>query len=288
LGNALNDLVDNPYRGLINTGPLSAEQIRRSQLLRPYPHYTDVTRFRDAVGDSIYHGMTVRVDKRLGYGLLFQAAYTVSKQINNVAENFFARSGFIDPNNLSLSRSIADLDRPQILALSYIYELPLGPGKRWLTGGWASRLLGNWQISGITNIASGVPVVITAPGATSLPGVGATAVRVKSPILPKGEQTIDRWFDTSAFIVAQPFTLGSDSRTQPNLRAPGTRTFDLMLSRSQRIKERVNLQFRAEFFNAFNTPQFGEPVGGVTNRDFGRILSSSGGRSIQFGLRLSY
>jgi carboxypeptidase family protein len=288
LGSALNDLVPNPYYGVIASGPLSTEMVRRSQLLRPFPQYTGVSRIRDAVGDSIYNGMTVRVDKRLGNGLLFQAAYTVSKQINNVAENFFSRAGFIDPNNLSLSRSVAEYDRPQILALSYIYQLPLGPGKRWLKRGWAGRLLGNWQISGITNIASGVPVVITAPGATSLPDVGATAVKLRSPILAKGEQSIDRWFDTSAFAVPQPFTLGSDSRTQPNLRGPGTKRFDLMLSRSQQIKERVNLQFRAEFFNAFNTPQFGEPVGGVTNRDFGRITSSGGGRSIQLGLRISY
>jgi hypothetical protein len=288
LGTALNDLVDNPYYGVITTGPLSTEKVRRSQLLKPFPHYTSVGRFRDAVGDSIYHGMTVRVDKRLGRGLLFQAAYTVSKQIDNVPERFFGRSGFIDPNNLALSRSVGEHDRPQVLALSYIYQFPFGPGKRWLGRGWAGRLLGNWQISGITNFASGVPMVITAPGATSLPGVGATAVKLKSPVLPKGQQTIDRWFDTSAFVVPQPFTLGSDSRTQPNLRGPGIKTFDLMISRSQRIKERVNLQFRAEFFNAFNTPQFGDPVGGVTDRDFGKILSGGGGRNIQFGLRLSY
>jgi Carboxypeptidase regulatory-like domain len=289
LGSALNDLVPNPYKDIITTpGPLSQPTVRRSQLLRPYPHYTDVSRIRDSVGDSIYHGMTVRVDKRLGYGLLFQAAYTVSKQINNVGENFFQRAGFIDPNNLSLSRSVADYDRPQILALSYVYEFPLGPGKRWLRRGWAGHLLGNWQISGITNIASGVPLVINAPGSTGLPGVGAKAVKLKSPILPKGEQSIDRWFDTSAFVVPQPFTLGSDSRTQPNLRGPGTKTFDLMLSRTQRIKERVNLQFRAEFFNAFNTPQFADPVGSVTDRNFGKIIDARGGRTIQLGLRISF
>jgi hypothetical protein len=291
LGSALNDLVNNPYFGQITTGPLSAEKIRRWQLLRPYPHYTDVHRNVDAAGDSIYHGMTVRVDKRFGYGLLFQAAYTVSKHINNVSENFFARANYINPNNLDLSRSVAEYDRPQILALSYVYQFPFGPGKRWLGRGWAGSLLGNWQISGITSFASGIPVVITAPGATSLPGVGATAVKLKSPILPEGQQSIDRWFDTSAFVVPQPFTLGSDSRTQPNLRGPGINTFDIMLSRTQRIKERVNVQFRAEFYNAFNTTQFGDPVGGVTDRDFGKIIGlrlGGGSRSIQFGLRISY
>jgi hypothetical protein len=257
-------------------------------LLRPFNHYTDIGRFRDAVGDSVYHGLTVRLDKRLGQGLIFQAAYTVSKQIDNVQERFGGRTGFIDPNNLSLSRSIGDYDRPQMLVLNYIYEFPLGPGKRWLGRGWGGRLLGNWQISGITNFFSGLPVVITAPANTRLPGIGATSVRLKSPVLPEGEQTINRWFDTSAFAIAPPFSLGSDSRTQPNLREPGARSFNISLSRSQRIKERVNLQFRAEFYNAFNITQFGGPVGDVNSRDFGKILSSGGGRNIQFGLRLTY
>jgi hypothetical protein len=288
LGPALDDLVPNPYHGIILTGALSTETVRRSQLLKPYPHYTDVGRFRDAVGDSVYHGLTVRVDKRLGQGLIFQAAYTVSKQIDNVQERFGGRTGYIDPNNLSLSRSVGDYDRPQILVMNYIYEFPFGQGKRWLGRGWASRLLGNWQISGITTFGSGLPVVITAPGNTRLPGVGATAVRLKSPVLPDGQQNIDRWFDTSAFAIPQPFSLGSDSRTQPNLREPGIKSFNLSLSRSQRIKERVNLQFRAEFYNAFNTTQFGGPDGNVASINFGRILSSAGGRNIQFGLRLSY
>jgi Carboxypeptidase regulatory-like domain/TonB dependent receptor len=288
LGERLEDLVDNPYYGLITTGALSAEKIRRSQLLKPYPHYTDVGRFRDAVGDSVYHGMTVRVDKRFGRGLLFQAAYTVSKQIDNVQERFGGRTGFIDPNNLSLSRSVGDYDRPQMLVLNYIYELPLGQGKKFLGSGWAGRVVGNWQISGITNFSSGVPVVITGPASTFLPGVGATAIKMKSPVLPKGEQTIDRWFDTTAFKAAPAFSLGSDSRTQPNLREPGIKSFDLALSRTQRIKERMNLQFRAEFYNAFNTTQFGGPVGNVNDLNFGKILSSGGGRNIQFGLRLSY
>jgi Carboxypeptidase regulatory-like domain/TonB-dependent Receptor Plug Domain len=289
MGSALDDRVPNPYFGIIPTGPLSTPTVARSQLLKPYPHYTDVGRFRDAVGDSVYHGLTVRVDKRLGQGLIFQAAYTVSKQIDNVQERFGGRTNYIDPNNLSLSRSIGDYDRPQLLVMNYIYELPFGQGKRWLGRGWAGRMLGNWQISGITTFGSGLPVVITGPNNTRLPGVSATAVKLKSPILPEGEQTIDRWFDTSAFVPAQPFTLGSDSRTQPNLRGPGINTFDLMLSRSQRIKERVNVQFRAEFYNAFNTPQFREPVGDVNSRDFGRIIDlRAGSRNIQFGLRISY
>ncbi len=288
LGPALDELVRNPYFGAITTGSLSAATVRRSQLLLPFSHYTGVTRFRDPVGDSVYHGFTLRADKRMARGLTLQAAYTISKQIDNVQERFSGRSSFIDPNNLSLSRSIGDDDRPHLLVMNYIYELPFGPHKRWVKSGVPSHVVGNWQVSGITTFGKGIPVVIAGPSNTRLPGVNAAAVRVKSPVLPQNEQTLDRWFDTLAFQPAPTFSMGNDSRTQPNLRTPGLKTFDLALSRNQPIRERLNLQFRAEFFNAFNTPQFGAPVNSVTSRDFGRILSAGSGRIIQFGLRLSY
>ncbi len=288
LGAGLDTLVPNPFFGRIPTGALSVATVRRSQLLLPFPHYTGVSRFRDAVGDSVYHGMTVRLDKRMAQGLTLQASYTLSKQIDNVQERFGGRSAFIDPNNLSLSRSVGEFDRPQYFITNYIYELPFGPGKRWAGSGWPARLLGNWQVSGITTLGKGLPIVITGPNNTRLPGVSAVAMRVRTPVPAEGQRTLDRWFDTTAFQPAPTFTLGNDSRTQPNLRTPGIKTFDLAVSRAQRIGERIRLQFRAEFFNAFNTPQFDAPVGNVTAANFGQITGAGGTRQVQLGLRLSY
>ncbi len=287
LGAALDDLVDNPYYGIITTGSLSARQVRRSALLQPFNHYTGVSRFRDAIGDSVYHAFTLRVEKKMARGLNLQASYTAGKEIDNAQERFSGRSTFIDPNNLRISRSIGDYDRPQFLVFNYIYEMPFGPGKGWLGHGPASHIVGNWQVSGVTTLGKGLPLVITGPNNTRLPGVSAVATRLKSPVLSDG-QTLDRWFDTGAFVQAPQFSLGNDSRTQPNLRGPGMKTFDIGLSRTQRIRERMNLQFRAEFFNAFNTPQFGDPNGSLTSPDFGRITSGGSPRSIQLGLRFSY
>jgi len=112
---------------------------------------------------------------------------------------------------------------------------------------------GYWQTSGHREPFERPPVVITATAATHVPGVGATAVRLYSPVLPAGQQSLDRWFDTKAFTNPAPFTLGNDSRTQPNLRGPAEKNFNLSLSRSQRLKEGVNLQFRAEFFKRFKS-----------------------------------
>src|SRR5262249_22266994 len=123
---------------------------------------------------------------------------------------------------------------------------------------------------------------------TQLPGVSAYALRLHSPVLPPETQTLDAWFDRTAFMAAPPFSLGTDSRTQPDLRGPGIASFDIGIHRNQRIRERVNVQFRAEFQNACNRPQLGAPSGSVTASDFGRITSGAAPRVIQFGLRISY
>lgn len=288
LGPALDELVPNPYYGIITTGSLSAEKVRRSQLLKPFNHYANVTRARDPVGDSVYHGFTLRVDRPMKNGFRTQVSYTVSKMIDNVQERFGARSSYIDPNNLRLSRSISEWDRSQILVINYVYELPFGPGKKWAQTGLGRWLVGGWQLSGITTFAKGQPVVIQGPNNTRLPGVSAAAVRLRSGILPKEERTLDRWFDTSAFLPAPTYSIGNDSRTEPSLRGPGIKKFDLALMRNLQLRERFNLQFRAEFFNAFNTPQFDDPNGSVTSKDFGRILSARDARQIQMGLRLTF
>ena len=288
LGTQLDQLVANPYFGVIPTGALSVATVRRSQLLQPFNHYTGVSRFRDAVGDSVYHGFTLRADRNLRHGLGLHGAYTISKQIDNVQERFGGRTGFIDPNNLAISRSIGDFDRPHYVSMGYIYEFPLGQGQKWINHGWPARLLGSWRLSGVTSFAKGLPIIVTGPNNTRLPGVSATALRQKDARLPEGQRTIDRWFDTSSFAPAPTFSLGSDSRTQPNLRTPGIKTFNLGLARNHQIRERARLQFRAEFFNAFNTPQFDAPNGSVTATTFGQITSAGGARVIQFGLRLSY
>jgi len=131
-------------------------------------------------------------------------------------------------------------------------------------------------------------VFITGPSNTRLQGVSAYAMRVKSPVLPSSQKSLERWFDTTAFQAAPQFSLGNDSRTEPNLRNPGAKLFDLSLSRSQQIGERARLQFRAEFFNAFNTTQLAGPQGSLTAADFGKITSAGSPRNIQFGLRLSF
>ena len=186
----------------------------------------------------------------------------------------------MDPNNLSLSRSIGEFDRPQYMTINHIYELPFGPGKRLAGLGALASV--------ITTFGKGLPLVITGPNNTRLPGVSAAAVRLRDPVLDAASRTLDRYFDTSAFQPAPTYSLGNDSRTQPRLRGPGISSVDLSLSRSQIVRERISIQFRAELYGAFNHPQFNEPVTSVTATNFGQITGAGGNRQIQLGLRVSF
>jgi hypothetical protein len=103
-------------------------------------------------------------------------------------------------------------------------------------------------------------------------------------------QSLDRWFDTTSFKAAAPYTVPTDSLSQPDLRGPGRKSFDMSLFKNTRPTEWLNVQFRAEFFNLFNSAFFEarNQTTDVTNPDFGRILQGSNPRNIQFGLRVVF
>lgn len=290
LGSQLNSLVPNPFYGEITNGSLSSPTVRLSSLLSPYPQYTGINRIRGSIGDSIYHALTVRAERHMAAGLLFQVSYTNGKLIDNTPERFTAQSGssIIDPYNLGLSRSISDNDISQRFVANFVYQLPFGRDKRWLSQGIASYILGNWEVSGIYTMQTGTPIVIQPACNTQLPGIGCYAIRSHNPNLPSGQQTINQWFDTTAFASTPLYSLGNDSRTEPNLRNPGLVNLDALLSRSQPIGERMNLQFRAEFYNSINHTNLNGPQTSVTAANFGQITAAAGGRSMQLGLRLSF
>lgn len=294
-GAALDALVPNPFFGVIRTGDslLTQATTRASQLMKPYPHYSGVTRFRDSVGDSWYQGMTARLERTstaFGFGL----AYTLSRQEDTVPERFGARGpGVIDPNDLSKSKAVAEDDRTHVLAGHFIWQLPFGKGRRWANSGWLANVIGQWQLSGIGNFATGRPLVITGTATSNgvSTGLGAYAKVIGDPKLPGGQQTLDRWFNSekdpangAAFAQPDPFTFGNGKRTYPEVRGPQVKKLDVMLSRIQPIKS-TNLELRVEAQNVFNTPQFGEPVSSFSSGDFGRITTGGGERRLQLGLR---
>ena len=99
---------------------------------------------------------------------------------------------------------------------------------------------------------------------------------------------MDKWFDTTAYTNPAPYTFGTGSRTEPNLRNPGTFSFDSVMSRWQPIRERMRLQFRAEWYNILNHPNLGAPSASITSSTFGQITSKTGNRNIVMALRLEF
>jgi hypothetical protein len=295
LGSRLLEQVPNPYYGKIASGPLSFPTVERRHLLRPYPQYLQFLVPRDGYGDASYQGFTLRVDKQYSQGLTLSAAYTISKTFTNCFESATGERGpqnaLYNPN---YSRSLETNDVPERLVLSYMYELPFGKGKRFASQGIGASVLGNWEVSGIAVFQGGIPLRIAASDQTGLADFALNVGRgnrSKDPVLPSSERTTDRWFDTSAFTLAAPFTMPNDGLNQGRLRDPGRRNFDVSFIRSQKFKERFNAQFRAEFYNLFNTPFLSLGNGSsvtVNAPQFGKILSGTSPRNVQLGLRFVF
>src|SRR5260370_39228449 len=209
LGSQLNSLVDNRFFGKITTGNMSAAKVRQGSLLVPYPQYSGVSQIRAAVGDSNYHGFTLRAERAFSEGLLLQLCFTAAKLIDDVNERFLGGAHFIKPYNLRLSRAISAADISKRLVANYVYELPFGHGKRFLSHGIASWILGNWQSSSIVAVQTGTPISIgescTFAGAS---GYGCYADRSKDGNLPSGQQSMNKWIDTSAYTNPAPYSFG--------------------------------------------------------------------------------
>jgi outer membrane receptor protein involved in Fe transport len=287
-GNSLLQQVPNPFYGEITTGTLSSKTVQRVQLLRPYSQYTGVSQKRDPAGDSIYHALTARLDKRFSRGYSILASYTWSKLIDDVPERFGGRSYVSDPTNLSTSRALGDFDSAHVFSLAHVVDLPFGPKQHFLQHGPAAWVLGGWQLNGVIHVQSGFPISITSPNVSNISGFSSHAEKLHTGRLLKTSPTRDAWFDTSAFQIPAPFTLGNDSRNEPDIRTRESFDYDLGLDRSQAIGENVKVQLRAEAFNLTNTPLLDDPNSTVGDPNFGRILGGSNPRVLQLGLRISY
>lgn len=300
LATALNQTVPNPFSGVITdpTSTLSRATAQRGQLLRPYPHFTGMGASQAPVGHSTYHAMQVKLERRFSQGLAVLLAYTTSKLIDNAAEigGFLGTSpGFNNNYCFACDRALSYQDIPQVLRLSYRYELPAGVGKRYLNRGWAARVIGGWSVAGFVSAESGTPLSVSSPNDSNSFG-GAAAMRPNATgqraRLDGGPTLADGglYFNPAAFVRAPQFTFGNVSRTLPDVRLPNNVNWDLLVEKRISISERVALDFRAELFNALNQVIYDAPSTSVTAGDFGKVTlrQVNTPRQIQFGLRLSF
>jgi hypothetical protein len=271
----------------------------------PFPAYGAVE-FRDNVGNSTYNGLEVTGEKRFSGGLGFRLAYTWSHSIDQAMEHLFSggSSSFLQNMvNLKEWRGRSDFDIRQRLVLSYSYDLPFGPKRRFLNSGPVAHVLGDWSISGIGTFHTGRPFTIFFGGnngpvrgrgglGSALADCNGTAATLGSP---------DGWFDTTVFSKPQtqsgtvgtasfvPAKLGTCGRNTQE--GPGYKLADFALSRNfNYFGEGRSLQFRWEVFNFTNTPQFGLPGHDLNSgSSFGKITNlQADPRVMQFALRFAF
>jgi hypothetical protein len=206
---------------------------------------------------------------------------------------------------------LSSQDTPQRLVISYVVDLPVGKGKKYLAGtsGRVDKIVGGWGIDGVTIFQRGFPLVFTNGqvngttlfGGGSRPnrvagcepsGSGSAATRPGSPNQLNGP----RWFNTACFSAPADFTFGNEQRVDPRLRAQGIDNFDFALFKITRFgaNERFGFELRTEFFNIFNRTQFAPPntiCCTANNQNFGVVTSTAPGtnpRLVQFGLKFLF
>jgi outer membrane receptor protein involved in Fe transport len=297
-GSALNNPVANPFFGIIKTGPLAGATVPQAQLLLPFPQFTalsgsiqgGVVNPFSYLGDSIYHALTAKVERRFSNGLSFLAAYSKSKLID-VGDNLTqVRPGGVtgtlvqDWSNLAAERSKSLYDVPQRLVLTTLYELPFFKNGNPL----ARSVLGGWQVNGIMTIQAGLPIPIYMPANT----FGADRPSVVSGVSDQAAaQSISQWFNTAAFTAPAPFTYGNVARTLPDVSGDGLFNLDFSLFKNFSIREKFRFQFRVEAFNLTNTPTFEIPNSTYGPLNFGQVTAMAFNpkpRIIQFGMRMDF
>jgi hypothetical protein len=261
---------------------------------QPYQNMTSPTAVStfsmiQSVSRSSYNSLQAKFDQRFSDGLFFITAFTWSKNLDMGCADFWEACSIQNPYNLNGEKANSALDVPYIFTFSPGYELPFGKGKPHLNGGGpATWLAGNWQLNAIFSARSGTVFTPTinfdnanVGGGTQRPNI------VGDPNL--SEWTLAQYFDKNAFAAPAAYTYGNAGRNI--LRGPGFWNLDFSVFRNFDFLERMRLQFRGEFFNIFNHPNFANPGATLGNSNFSVITATAAGsnpRLIQLALKLSF
>jgi len=268
---------------IAEAAPVRAGTANISQVV-PYLGYAGINQYFNGT-NSTYNSLQVSLRSQNYRGLTLETSYTWSHALDyndgdvpgNIAQ---------DPYAWKLEHASAGFDRRHILIVSYIYEIPLLAHRQ----GLVRTLFGGWEFSGITSLQSGTPLDTSFGGDPA--GVGGTNYRPNVIANPNSGFTRSRleWFNTAAFTGLAPGTFGDAGRNI--LVGPGINNFDLSLFKNFNGilggRESSRLQFRAEFYNAFNHTQFTGVNTGFNSGVFGIVNGARDARSIQFGLKLYF
>jgi hypothetical protein len=292
-GPALQATLPNPYYGQITTGALSGKTITQQQLLLPFPDYLTIQTLGHHGVDSSYNSLQAVTEHRSRHGYTLLASYVKGKLIDDSNSNSSGESvdgafryGAYNPH---ADRSLDANDIAQRIVASGSWTLPFFAKRT----GWIKQTLGNYKVNGSTFWQTGVPLSVT--GSNNLTGINYPDL-VGDPSLPRQQRSIQQWFNRAAFMNPPNFVVGDSPRTLRATRGPNYVNTNFSLFKLFIWHESRILQLRAEAFNLFNHPNFGNPnTGFVPNASgangsasFGTISSANNGRAIQLAAHLQW
>ena len=280
-----------------------------SQALRPFPHYGDVATGAAATGertgDSSYHAMIMKLDKRYSSGLTLLTSYVFSKLFSNADTAVASNRETLDHYNRNLQKGLSWDDQTHMIRQAFSYELPFGKGRHFSLAGVANKVLGDWIVAGFLDYGSGTPRSV-GPGFSAIPGGAGNRVFVSSdegwrgPIAgDKFDPFKDGWWDPSKFQVGpdgKKLTqaqlnagLGNASKNNPKERSPWNLTENLSLAKNLDLTEKVKFTLRFEAFNIANRTRMGNPDSTVTSPTFGQVRSQANEpRKMQLGAKIVF
>jgi hypothetical protein len=313
-GSALLNQVPNPFFGVLpsSVGVLGRPTVALGYLLRPYPQFLNVQALTINEGDSNYQSLQITFQKRFNAGGTIVANYTWSKFLSDTESATGNLEGVLpgwtqDWSNRKADYSLESTNVPRRLVVNYIYDLPFGRGKRFLSGvgGLTNHLIGGWSINGVTTFSDGYPLVMTALANVLSSQFGASwgaggfnnAMRpnvvpgCKAEISGSAVSRLNEWFNTACYAQPGNVSFGNASRTDPSLSQQGIINFDAAINKSFAVREGWLLDFRSEFFNLANRVQFAAPNTQVGNPSFGIVTATAPyttPRLVQLSLRLKF
>jgi hypothetical protein len=217
-------------------------------------------------GRNSYDSLQTKLMKSYSNGLAMQVVYTFSKALALCCDALSDKNPAIQaPAYRNLNKAFWGSNRTHFLAMSSVYELPFGPGKSWLNQGPAAVLARGWQLQGLVTMYSGQPLSVSADGTSlSAPSNTQRANQVKQSVaILGGTGPGQSWFDPLAFAPVTTAAFGTAGFN--SVFGPGAINLDAGLSREFHLSERWRVQFRADAFNATNTPHFSNPSANVSN-----------------------
>lgn len=261
------DGVPLPYPGWVEQMTGCAPSV--AQALLPYPQYCSrLQGLNESHGKSLYNSLQVKAEKRFARGFYALASYTLSRTMTSGSDNTQRSSeydahvqGVISPYQRDRNYVIAADDTPNVLSLAFVWEIPVGPGRRYLTSGVGGALLGGWQMSTIFRYSSGIPLFFRS-STCNVPeqfGVGCIpAIIDPANVFAQDKSNFDPakgpLFNRAAFepVSAFQFYAGNGNRIEQSIRAFGYHNQDVTFIKNTKLPGNINFQIRAELFNIWN------------------------------------